>query len=234
MMTCNNWNRLTQEYQKNTSYNDLHPLWDTMSLCQGVSCVHAALLNTAQSYWFLVRGREVIVLGLHLSSDSAVDFPITPYTSCPHKAESFSRPPKHQIAWQVVDRVATRRRVLIGPASFCSVMLGRAMRRRSPEDVRTLHLLQEEPFIPAIQSQTAALSTSICTVPSSSPQASIMVIYAWKNQCISHSLFSKHVNSGYLSCKPDELMLKCSTERCVLMLFAIVLPSDSHRVSLRG
>lgn len=44
-----------------------------------------------------------------------------------------------------------------------------------------------------------------------------------ENQCISHSLFSKHVSSGYLNCKLDQLILKCCTERYVLVLFAIYL-----------
>lgn len=44
-----------------------------------------------------------------------------------------------------------------------------------------------------------------------------------ENQYVSHSLFSKHVSSGYLNCKLDQLILKCFTERYVLVLFAIYL-----------
>lgn len=44
-----------------------------------------------------------------------------------------------------------------------------------------------------------------------------------ENQCVSHSLFSKHVSSGYLNFKLDQLILKCCTGRYVLVLFAIYL-----------
>lgn len=59
---------------------------------------------------------------------------------------------EHRFASQVMGWVAEERQVLIGPSIFSLVALGGAMRGTSPEDAQTTLLLQDEPFIPALQS----------------------------------------------------------------------------------
>ncbi len=157
---------------------------EIVHLC--VSLVCAAVLNRAHSYWFLMRGHEVIVLGLHQTSLWAVDGPPSSSPSW-HQLSPESRviiqASEHRIASQVMGWVAAERQVLIGPSIFSPVALGGAMKGTSPEDARTMLLLRDEPFIPALQSSLRRFKEPIFTFPKHSPRASIMVIYAWKNQC---------------------------------------------------
>lgn len=145
-------NRVNNSNKMLTSWMSLKEI---VHLCVSACLSCAAVMYRAHSYWFLVRAREVIVLGLHQTSLWAIHGAPSPNPSW-HQLSLQSRviiqASEHRIASQVMGRVAAARRVLIGPSIFSPVTLGGAMRGMSPEEARTALLLQDEPFIPALQS----------------------------------------------------------------------------------
>lgn len=74
---------------------------------------------------------------------------------------------------------------------------------------------------------SASFKTQYLHIPHKQPMGMYYGNICMENQCVSHSLFSKHVSSGYLYCKPDQLILNAAQKDmcwCYLPSISLWLP----------